>query len=118
MIIDFLFKRKKKFKIFYSKSFLNFSSFHGSNFDANIDYYKILEVNKSVDKNELKKSFYNLAKKYHPDMNKGDDVRFKKINQAYEILSNDQKRKEYDSFRQYSNINENYNKNSTNYGNN
>lgn len=62
------------------------------------DYYKILEVPKSANKEEIKKAFRKLAHKYHPDKNKGDDKKFKEINEAYSVLSNDQKRAQYDQF--------------------
>ena len=61
------------------------------------DYYKILGVDKSASKAEIKKAFRKLAKKHHPDKG-GDEETFKKINLAYETLSDDQKRAEYDQF--------------------
>lgn len=63
------------------------------------DYYKILEVSKNATQDELKKSFRKLAKKYHPDTNGGDPVasqKFQDINEAYSVLSDEAKRKEYD----------------------
>lgn len=63
------------------------------------DYYKILEVDKKASKDEIKRSFRKLAKKYHPDMNQGDAAsqeRFKDINEAYEVLGDEEKRKKYD----------------------
>ncbi|MCU0285738.1 MAG: J domain-containing protein [Acidobacteria bacterium] len=65
------------------------------------DYYKLLGVDKKATKEELKKAFRKLAMKYHPDKNKGDkqaEEKFKKINEAYAVLSNEEKRKQYDSF--------------------
>lgn len=65
------------------------------------DYYKLLGVNKSATKDEIKKAFRKLAMKYHPDKNKDDkaaEEKFKKINEAYAVLSNDEKRKQYDMF--------------------
>lgn len=65
------------------------------------DYYKILGVNKKTSKDEIKKAFRKLALKYHPDQNKDDkqaEEMFKKINEAYAVLSNDEKRKQYDMF--------------------
>ena len=53
------------------------------------DYYKILEVDKNATQNDIKKSFRNLAKKYHPDLNPDDkkaQEKFKEINEAYEVL--------------------------------
>ncbi|MCI0474581.1 MAG: J domain-containing protein [Ignavibacteria bacterium] len=63
------------------------------------DYYKILGVEKSAGKDEIKKAFRKLAMKYHPDKNKGDksaEEKFKEINEANEVLSDDDKRKKYD----------------------
>lgn len=65
------------------------------------DYYKILGVSKSADKEELKKAFRKLARKYHPDVNPGDkasEEKFKEINEAYEVLSDPDKREKYDRF--------------------
>lgn len=64
-------------------------------------YYETLEINKTADKKEIKKAFKNLAKKYHPDRNTGDDsaeAKFKEINEAYQVLSDDEKRGMYDRF--------------------
>ena len=61
--------------------------------------YEILGVNKNATNEEIKKAYKNLAKKYHPDshLNETDnDEKFKKINEAYSILSNEEKRKQYD----------------------
>ncbi|MDX2046754.1 MAG: DnaJ domain-containing protein [Chitinophagaceae bacterium] len=63
------------------------------------DYYKILEITQSATLDEIKKSFRRLALIYHPDRNPGDKVsegKFKEINEAYEILTNNIKRKKYD----------------------
>jgi curved DNA-binding protein len=65
------------------------------------DYYKILGVNKNAAKDEIKKAFRKLALKYHPDQNKDNkaaEEQFKKINEAYAVLSDDEKRKQYDTF--------------------
>lgn len=65
------------------------------------DYYKLLGVDKKATKEELKKAFRKLAMKYHPDKNKDDkqaEEKFKKINEAYAVLSNEEKRKQYDTF--------------------
>ncbi len=62
------------------------------------DYYKILGVNKGASKDEIKKAFHKLAHTYHPDKNKGDDTKFKEVNEAYQVLSDDKKRSNYDQF--------------------
>ncbi len=63
-----------------------------------MDYYKILGINKSASESEIKKAYRQLAHKYHPDKNEGDDKKFKEINEAYQILSNKEKRAQYDRF--------------------
>ena len=63
------------------------------------DLYKVLEVSKEASQDEIRRSYRRLARKYHPDANPGDEgaeERFKGIQQAYEILSNPEKRREYD----------------------
>ncbi len=62
------------------------------------DYYEILGVNKGASKDELKKAYHKMAHKYHPDKNKGDDKKFKEVNEAYQTLSDEQKRAQYDRF--------------------
>eukprot|EP00112_Aurelia_sp_Birch-Aquarium-sp1_P022497 Seg636.2 transcript_id=Seg636.2/GoldUCD/mRNA.D3Y31 product="DnaJ subfamily A member 3 mitochondrial" protein_id=Seg636.2/GoldUCD/D3Y31 len=63
-------------------------------------YYDILGVQKGASQRDIKKSYYELAKKYHPDTNKDKEAeaKFQEIQQAYEILSDDQKRATYDQF--------------------
>src|ERR1700749_2168261 len=64
-------------------------------------YYETLEVERSADESGLKVAFRKLAMKWHPDKNPGDassEVRFKEINEAYEILKDPQKRAAYDRF--------------------
>ncbi len=68
------------------------------------DYYTILGVSKSADAEDIKKAFRKLARKYHPDLNPGDraaEAKFKEINEAYEVLSDPDKRRKYDQFGQY-----------------
>lgn len=62
------------------------------------DYYKILGVEKNATQDEIKKAFRKVAHKYHPDKKDGDEVRFKEANEAYRVLSNEQKRSQYDRF--------------------
>jgi DnaJ-class molecular chaperone len=66
----------------------------------NNDYYKVLGVSKSATAEELKRAYRKLAVQYHPDKNKSkeSEEKFKEINQAYEVLGNEQKRKQYDQF--------------------
>ena len=68
------------------------------------DYYKILGVDSKASKDEIKKAYRKLAQKHHPDANKDDataEARFKEISEAHSILSNDEKRKEYDQMRSF-----------------
>lgn len=62
------------------------------------DYYDILGVSKTASKDEIKKAFHKLAHKYHPDKKDGDEKKFKEANEAYQTLSDDQKRAQYDQF--------------------
>lgn len=62
------------------------------------DFYKVLGVEKSAGKDEIKKAFYKLAQQYHPDKKTGDEAKFKEVNEAYQVLSDDDKRKRYDQF--------------------
>ena len=61
------------------------------------DYYKILGVERGADDAAIKSAYRKLARKYHPDVNKGKDDRFKEINEAYEVLSDPEKRRRYDT---------------------
>lgn len=62
------------------------------------DYYKTLGVDKNASKEEIKKAFHKLAHVHHPDKNKGDDTKFKEVNEAYQVLSDDKKRASFDQF--------------------
>jgi len=65
------------------------------------DYYKTLDISKSSSKDEIKKAYRDLARKYHPDLNpdnKNAEEKFKEIQEAYEVLYDDQKRQQYDAF--------------------
>lgn len=65
------------------------------------DYYEVLGIDKNADAATIKKAYRKLAKKYHPDTNKGDpkaDEKFKEIIEAYDVLSDEEKRKQYDRF--------------------
>lgn len=62
------------------------------------DYYGVLGVAKNASKDEIKKAYRRLAHKYHPDKKGGDDAKFKEVNEAYQILSDDKKRNEYDTY--------------------
>lgn len=62
------------------------------------DYYNILGVNKNASKDEIKKAFRKLAHEHHPDKTGGDDTKFKEVNEAYSVLSDDTKRAQYDQF--------------------
>ncbi|GIO27593.1 molecular chaperone DnaJ [Ornithinibacillus bavariensis] len=67
---------------------------------AKRDYYEVLGLEKSASKEEIKKAYRKLARQYHPDVNKEADAadKFKEVKEAYETLSNDQKRAQYDQF--------------------
>ncbi len=62
-----------------------------------MDYYEILGVTKQASQDEIKKAFHKLAHKYHPDKG-GDEKKFKEINEAYQVLSNAEKRAQYDQY--------------------
>jgi len=67
---------------------------------AKRDYYEVLGVQKGATQAEIKKAYFKLAKQYHPDVNKepGAEEKFKEINEAYETLSDEQKRARYDQY--------------------
>lgn len=65
------------------------------------DYYEVLGIDRNADQQEIRRAFRKLARQYHPDVNPGDRVaeeRFKEINEAYEVLSDPEKREKYDRF--------------------
>lgn len=64
------------------------------------DYYEVLGIPKNATEQDIKKAFRQLAMKYHPDKNKAPDAeaKFKEINEAYEVLSDKEKRQKYDQF--------------------
>jgi molecular chaperone DnaJ len=65
------------------------------------DYYKILGISKTASEKEIKQAYRKLARKYHPDVNPGDkpsEERFKEVSEAYEVLSDKEKRAKYDQF--------------------
>ena len=64
------------------------------------DYYEVLGLSKGASEDEIKRAYRKLAKQYHPDINKAPDAeaKFKEINEAYEVLSDSQKRSNYDQF--------------------
>jgi molecular chaperone DnaJ len=64
------------------------------------NYYDVLGVDKGATKEDIKKAFYKLAGKYHPDKKGGDEAKFKEVNEAYQVLSDESKRKEYDTYGQ------------------
>ena len=85
------------------------------------DYYKILEISINATKDDIKKAFRSLAKKYHPDRNVNDENalrKFQEVNEAYEVLSNEDSRKDYDkkisNFKQSNNKETNSKNNKTN----
>lgn len=62
------------------------------------DYYGVLGVPKGASKDDIKKAYRKLAHQYHPDKKGGDEAKFKEVNEAYQILGDDQKRAQYDRF--------------------
>ena len=82
------------------------------------DYYEVLELQKGASDDEIKKAFRKQAKKYHPDLNPGNkeaEAKFKEVNEAYEVLSDKDKRARYDRFG-FAGVDPNYGAGSTAYG--
>ena len=63
-----------------------------------MDYYKVLGIEKRASTEDIKKAFHKMAHKFHPDKNNGDEKKFKEVNEAYQVLSDDKKRAEYDTY--------------------
>ena len=62
------------------------------------DYYEVLGIERKASKEDIKRAFRNLAHKYHPDKKGGDEAKFKEVNEAYSVLSDEKKRAEYDAY--------------------
>lgn len=81
---------------------INTSHFHSSAaaFARKADFYDVLGVNRDSTKSEIKKSYHQKAKQYHPDVNKdaGAEKKFREVTEAYEVLEDDKKRKMYDAY--------------------
>eukprot|EP00607_Mallomonas_marina_P007662 CAMPEP_0182422458 /NCGR_PEP_ID=MMETSP1167-20130531/8163_1 /TAXON_ID=2988 /ORGANISM="Mallomonas Sp, Strain CCMP3275" /LENGTH=391 /DNA_ID=CAMNT_0024600541 /DNA_START=292 /DNA_END=1467 /DNA_ORIENTATION=- len=76
-------------------------SFHSTSRNEKRDYYEVLGVPKGASKSDIKKKYFELAKKFHPDVNRDDTSageKFREASEAYEVLENDEKRKMYDNF--------------------
>ncbi|CAD8135282.1 unnamed protein product [Paramecium octaurelia] len=82
-----------------------FYFFQPPQFDINKDYYKILNCSSADQEQKIKLEYYKLAKKYHPDVNQGNEEKFKQINEAWNVLSDKDKKYQYDSARSYKNNN-------------
>ena len=81
-----------------------------------MNYYKVLGIDKSATKEDIKKAYKNLARKWHPDKNKSPDAsqKFKEVSVAYQILYDPVKKKEYDNLMTTNNRNNNRNYNRNN----
>uniref|UniRef100_A0A4W3HTS6 DnaJ homolog subfamily A member 3, mitochondrial n=1 Tax=Callorhinchus milii TaxID=7868 RepID=A0A4W3HTS6_CALMI len=85
----------------YAQPAVCVSAFHTSARVAKRDYYEVLGIPRSSTQREIKKAYYQLAKKYHPDTNKEDPKakeKFSLVAEAYEVLSDEAKRKQYDTY--------------------
>lgn len=79
--------------------YLRVMGFSKAKFDASKDYYSTLGVGENAEAGEIKAKYYELAKKYHPDVNSAHEEQFKKINDAYQVLSNAEEKGKYDEVR-------------------
>lgn len=70
-------------------------------FAATKNYYETLGLDKNAEPQQIKAAFYKLAKKYHPDISKGTEDKFKQINEAYEVLSDENRKRQYDNELKY-----------------
>lgn len=88
----------------FNNDLLNFSrKIHTTsiNFQVTKNYYEVLGVSRNASQKDIKKAYYELAKKYHPDTNKSDkdaSRKFQEVSEAYEVLSDDAKRKQFDAW--------------------
>ncbi|HET9641707.1 MAG TPA: molecular chaperone DnaJ [Candidatus Paceibacterota bacterium] len=64
------------------------------------DYYQVLGIDRKASKDDIKKAFRKLAHKYHPDKGSGDEAKFKEVTEAYSVLSDEKRRREYDTYGQ------------------
>lgn len=99
-------------RVLNRKSGLTYTSkrymFEQPKFDRTKDYYLSLGVSKNASDAELKRAYYRLAREYHPDHNKGTESKFKEINEAYEVLSDQGTRRQYDSSRTFGAFTQNF----------
>jgi curved DNA-binding protein CbpA len=89
----------KRIKLIH-KQFIKFTKRTMLDFDPSKDYYKTLGITEKATEKEIKEAYHKLAKKYHPDLNKGQtSEKFKEMSAAYDLLSDKEKRKQYDELR-------------------